>query len=97
MSNIIIKPIITEKTTKLGDKLNRYAFRVDRNANRLEIKKAIEAAYQVKVEDVNTVILPAKTKVRQTKKGIARGVKPAFKKAYITLGVGQTIDIYGTV
>ena len=97
MNNILIKPIITEKSTKLGEKFNRYAFRVEREANRLQIKKAVETTYKVKVEDVNTAVIPGKMKVRQTKKGVARGMKAAYKKAYVTLGEGQTIDFYGTV
>jgi large subunit ribosomal protein L23 len=97
MSNILIKPIITEKSTKLGDKLNRYAFKVDRDANKLQIKKAIEVTYNVKVEDVNTAVIPGKLKIRQTKKGVARGLKAAYKKAYVTLKEGETIDLYGTV
>ena len=97
MSNILIKPIITEKSTKLGDKFNRYAFKVDRDANKLQIKKAIEVTYNVKVEDVNTAVIPGKMKVRQTKKGVARGMKAAYKKAYVTLKEGETIDLYGTV
>jgi large subunit ribosomal protein L23 len=97
MSNILIKPIITEKSTKLGDKLNRYAFKVDRDANKLQIKKAIEVTYNVKVEDVNTAVIPGKLKIRQTKKGVARGLKAAYKKAYVTLKEGETIDLYGIV
>jgi len=97
MSNILIKPIITEKSTKLGDKLNRYAFKVDRDANKLQIKKAIEVTYNVKVEDVNTAVIPGKLKIRQTKKGVARGLEAAYKKAYVTLKEGETIDLYGTV
>jgi large subunit ribosomal protein L23 len=97
MSNILIKPIVTEKSTKLGEKFNRYAFRVEKDANRLQIKKAIETAYNVKVEDVNTAVIPGKLKVRQTKQGVARGMKAAYKKAYVTLKEGQQIDFYGTV
>lgn len=97
MSNILIKPIITEKSTKLGEKFNRYAFKVERDANRLEIKKAIEATYNVKVEDVNTAVIPGKLKVKFTKQGVARGMKAAYKKAYVTLKEGQEIDFYGTV
>ena len=97
MSNILIKPIVTEKSTKLGEKFHRYAFRVEKDANRLQIKKAIEAAYNVKVEDVNTATLPGKMKVRQTKQGVARGMKASYKKAYVTLKEGQEIDFYGTV
>jgi len=97
MSNILIKPIITEKSTKLGDKLNRYAFKVDRDANKLQIKKAIEVTYNVKVEDVNTAVLPGKLKVRNTKTGFTKGIRPAYKKAFITLKEGEVLDIYATV
>jgi large subunit ribosomal protein L23 len=96
MSAIIIKPLVTEKTDKLG-KLNRYTFKVAKDANRLEIKKAIESMYGVKVEDVNTTVLPGKLKTRYTKKGMTRGIRPAFKKAYITLKDGETLDIYATL
>ena len=97
MSQILIKPIISEKTTKLTEKLHRYAFRVDRDANRLQIKKAVESIYNVKVEDVNTAVIPGKLKVRHTKQGVARGMKSAYKKAYVTLKEGQEIDFYGGV
>ncbi len=93
MSAIIIKPLVTEKSDKLG-KLNRYAFKVDKDANRLEIKKAIEAIYNVKVADVNTATLPGKLKAKYTKKGFTKGIKPSYKKAYITLKEGETLDIY---
>ncbi|MBL7801043.1 MAG: 50S ribosomal protein L23 [Chitinophagales bacterium] len=96
MSAIIIKPLVTEKTDKLG-KLNRYTFKVDRDANRLEIKKAIETLYNVKVADVNTAVIPGKAKMRYTKKGFTKGIKSAYKKAYITLKEGETLDIYATV
>ena len=96
MSAIIKKPLVTEKTDKLG-KLNRYTFKVDRDANRLEIKKAIETLYNVKVADVNTAVIPGKAKMRYTKKGFTKGIKSAYKKAYITLKEGETLDIYATV
>ncbi len=96
MSAIIIKPLVTEKTDKLG-KLNRYTFKVDRDANRLEIKKAIETLYNVKVADVNTAVIPGRAKMRYTKKGFTKGIKSAYKKAYITLKEGETLDIYATV
>src|ERR1043165_1152779 len=96
-NDVIIKPIVTEKSTKGGEKLGRYAFRVQKDANKLEIKKAIEAAYSVQVENVNTVVNVGKKKVRQTKQGAAMGMKPSFKKAYVTLKKGETIDFYGSV
>lgn len=95
--NVIIKPIVTEKSTKGGEKMGRYAFRVEKTANKLEIKKAIEASYNVQVEMVNTVVNVGKKKVRQTKQGMAIGMKPSFKKAYVTLKKGETIDFYGSV
>jgi len=96
-TNVLIKPIITEKSTKSGEKAGKYAFRVAKNANKLEIKKAVEAAYSVQVENVNTQVNVGKKKVRQTKKGIAIGMKPSFKKAYVTLKKGESIDFYGNV
>jgi large subunit ribosomal protein L23 len=96
-TNVLLKPIISEKSTKSSEKLSRYAFRVAKDANKLEIKKAIEATYNVKVEDVNTTVIVGKKKVRQTTKGLAVGVKPSYKKAYVTLKQGETIDFYGSV
>jgi large subunit ribosomal protein L23 len=94
---ILIKPVITEKSTKLGEKLNTFTFKVAKDANRIEIKKAIEAMYGVKVAEVNTMVIPGKNKTRFTKKGVARGMKPSYKKAVVTLKEGQTIDFYGNV
>ncbi len=96
-TNVLIKPIISEKSTKGGEKLGRYAFRVVKSANKLEIKKAVEATYNVQVEDVNTVVNVGKKKVRQTTKGLAVGMKPSYKKAYVTLKKGEAIDFYGSV
>lgn len=96
-NNVLIKPIVTEKSTKTSDKLGKYSFKVAREANKLEIKKAIEAAYNVKVEDVNTSVTVGKKKVRQTKRGIAAGIKSPYKKAIVTLKKGETIDFYGSV
>lgn len=97
MANVLIKPIITEKSTKSSEKAGKYAFRVAKDANKLEIKKAVEAAYSVQVETVNTQVNPGKTKIRHTKKGIASGMKPSFKKAHVTLKKGETINFYGNV
>jgi large subunit ribosomal protein L23 len=96
-ANVLIKPIVTEKSTKSSEKLGRYAFRVVKSANKLEIKKAIEAAYNVQVVDVNTVVNVGKKKTRQTTKGLAVGMKPSYKKAYVTLKQGEAIDFYGSV
>lgn len=96
-TNVLIKPVVTEKSSKSTDKFGRYAFRVSKDANKLEIKKAVETVYNVQVEDVNTVVTVGKKKVRQTTKGISVGQKPSYKKAYVTLKKGETIDFYGNV
>ncbi len=95
--NIIIKPIITEKMTHLGERLNRYGFLVDRNANKLEIKKAIKELYGVDVEEVNTMVYSGKKKSRFTKSGIITGRTSTYKKAIVTLAKGETIDFYSNI
>lgn len=96
-SEILIKPIVSEKSNKLSEKKNTYTFRVGRKANKLEIKKAVEDFYNVKVEDVHTMVAPRKSKNRMTKSGYIQGSKPAYKKAYVTVADGETIDFYGNV
>lgn len=98
MSRIIIKPIITEKMAAITEKMpERYAFRVSPSANKIEIKKAIEALYNVKVESVNTMNYSGKRKARYTKSGLLRGKEAAFKKAVVTLVAGQSIDFYANI
>lgn len=94
MSNILIKPLITEKATKLSEKLGQYAFVVNRSSNKLQIKKAVEEMFGVNVMDVSTSVTPGKLKSKNTKKGVVVGMKSAAKKAYITLAKGETIDFY---
>ena len=91
---IIIKPIVTEKMTAAGEKLNRYGFRVERKANKVEIKKAVEEMYNVQVLDVNTAIVAPKRKQRYTKSGLLAGKTAAYKKAIVTLKDGETIDFF---
>lgn len=97
LSEILVKPILTEKANLQQDKLRRYAFKVNRKANKLEIKKAIEQFYGVSVTDVNTIVVPGKNKTRFTKAGFIKGVKPAYKKAYVTVAEGETIDLYANI
>ena len=97
LSEVLVKPIVTEKSNKLTDKSRTYAFRVDRKANKLEIKKAIEGFYGVTVVDVNTVVVPGKAKTKFTKAGFISGRKPAYKKAYITVAEGENIDLYANI
>jgi large subunit ribosomal protein L23 len=91
----LIKPLISEKTDKLTDKLSQYTFVVDKKANKVEIRKAIEELYNVNVESVNTAVIPGKNKTRFTKSGLLRGKKPSYKKAVITLSEGESIDFFG--
>jgi large subunit ribosomal protein L23 len=94
---IIVKPIVTEKMTQLGDKLNRYGFRVQKNANKIEIKQAVEAMYDVTVDEVNTMVVAAKKKSRFTKGGVVKGSTSAYKKAIITVKEGDKIDFYSNI
>lgn len=93
-SEVLIKPILTEKANSQQETLRRFAFKVARQANKLEIKKAIETFYGVNVIDVNTSVVPGKAKSRFTKKGYVQGQKPAYKKALVTVAEGETIDLY---
>jgi len=95
--SIIIKPIITEKMTQQGEKFNRYGFLVDRRANKLQIKAAIKDIYGVEVESVNTLVVAGKNKGRFTKSGMITGRTSAYKKAFITLAKGETIDFYSNI
>lgn len=92
---VLLKPIITEKSESLSTKLNQYCFKVDKRSNKVEIKKAVEEMYNVSVEAVNTIIVPAKEKSRSTRSGILKGRKPSYKKAIITLAHGEEIDFFG--
>ena len=97
LSEVLVKPILTEKANSQQDKLRRYAFRVNRKANKLEIKKAVEEFYGVNVIDVNTSVVPGKNRTRFTKAGYVQGRKPAYKKALITVAEGETIDLYAAI
>jgi len=94
---VIIKPIITEKMTQMGEKLNRYGFMVDRRANKLQIKQAIKDLYGVDAASVNTMVFSGKNKSRYTKTGIISGRTSTYKKAIITLVKGETIDFYSNI
>jgi len=94
---IIIKPIVTEKLTAQGEKLNRYGFIVDRKANKLQIKEEVEKLYNVSVESVNTVNYHGKRRSRFTKSGLLRGRDNHYKKAYITVAGDDKIDFYANI
>lgn len=97
LSDVLIKPVLSEKVNRLTEKFNRYTFIVDRKANKLEIKKAVEEFYGIQVEEVNTLVMPSKAKSRNTKAGVISGRKPAKKKAIVTVAEGETIDLYSNI
>jgi len=94
---ILIKPIVTEKMTGQVEGLNRYGFIVNRNANKLQIRKAIEGLYKVSVKSVNTLINGGKRKSRFTKAGVISGSTGMSKKAFVTIAKGETIDFYSNI
>ena len=97
LSDVLIKPVLSEKVNRLTEKYNRYTFIVDKRANKLEIKKAVEEFYGIQVQDVNTLVMPSKAKSRNTKAGVLTGRKPAKKKAIVTVAEGETIDLYSNI
>jgi large subunit ribosomal protein L23 len=97
LSDVLIRPVLSEKANAQQEKLHRYAFRVAKQANKLEIKKAVESFYGVTVVNVNTATAPGKNKTRFTKAGFIKGRKPSYKKAFVTLADGDTIDMYSSI
>ena len=95
--NILLKPIVTEKMTMQGESLNRYGFLVDKRANKLQIKEAVEEMYGVSVDTVNTMRYLGKKKSRHTKSGVVEGRSKSHKKAIVTLADGEKIDFYSNI
>lgn len=95
--SILIKPIITEKAIMQSEVLNAYAFQVNTKANKVEIKKAVEAAYGVSVEKVRTINVRPDRKTKFTKTGVQHGKTNAVKKAIVQLAEGETIDLYANM
>ncbi len=95
--NILLKPIITEKSEALSEEEGKYSFKVARQANKLQIARAVEDLYEVHVEKVNTMVVPGKFKVRTTRTGMTQGMKPPYKKAIVTLSEGEMIDFFGDI
>lgn len=94
--SILIKPLITEKVAALNED-GKYGFIVDKDANKVEIKKAVEEAYGVKVENVNTTIAAGKPKSRYTKSSIISGRTSSYKKAIVKVAEGDIIDFYSGI
>jgi len=95
--NILIKPIITEKATSQSELLNRYAFVVNKRANKLEIKNAVEKAYSVAISSIKTMNYPVKRNTKFTKGGMVQAKSGAYKKAIVQLAEGETIDFYSNI
>lgn len=94
---VIFKPVITEKMTAKGEKLNQFGFLVEPRANKLQIQSEVESLYGVTVVSVNTMNYSGKRKSRNTKSGVISGKTKAFKKAIITLAEGETIDFFSNI
>ena len=95
--SILVKPIITEKITKEGEVFNRFGFVVDRKANKVQIKKAVEATYGVTVVSVNTINVRPDRTTKYTKSGLISGKSNAYKKAIVQVQEGETIDFYNNI
>jgi large subunit ribosomal protein L23 len=93
---VLIKPLVTEKVTDLNEK-GKYGFVVDKTANKIQIKTAVEKMYGVTVEKVATMRYQGKVKTRYTKSRVISGRRDAFKKAIITLAEGEVIDFYSNI
>jgi large subunit ribosomal protein L23 len=95
MQTIIKKPLITEKATNASEKFNRFTFEVDKKANKIEIKNAVEKMYGVHVTDVHTSNFGGgKSSVKYTNKGIVEQKSKQWKKAVVTIAEGETIDLF---
>jgi len=94
--DILKKPLVTEKASELNE-ANKYAFVVDKRANKVEVKKAVEDMYGVSVVSVNTMNYLGKNKTRYTKAGFISGRKPSFKKAIVEVAEGDMIDFYSNI
>lgn len=94
---VVERPVITEKSTMLKESANRFVFRVDVKANKRQIKRAIEALFEVTVLDVRTAVYRGKMSVVMNRRGRFQGYRPNWKKAYVTLAEGDTIDVIDNV
>jgi large subunit ribosomal protein L23 len=98
MSSIIIKPVITEKASFESEENGKFTFIVDKRANKLQIKSAIEELYGVSLEKVRTMNYGGgKAKTKFTNKGVVQARTEAYKKAIVTVADGETIDLYSNI
>jgi large subunit ribosomal protein L23 len=91
---ILIRPLYTEKIAKLQDEENKYAFEVDRESNKIEIRKEIENRFEVKVSKIQTMVVRGKMRQQMTRAGRFYGRRPDWKKAIVTLAEGEKIDLF---
>jgi len=89
INSILVRPILTEKMTNLKERANQYAFEVNRQANKIEIRKAIELRFNVKVMDIRTIVVRGKKR----RMGRFEGKRSQWKKAIVTLKSGDKIDL----
>ncbi len=94
--SVLIKPLVTEKISEMNEK-GRYGFIVDKKANKVEIRNAVEKMYGVNVASVNTMNYDGKNKTRYTKSKIISGKRASFKKAIVTVAEGEVIDFYSGI
>ena len=94
---VLVKPIITEKMAALGEKLGKFGFVVNGDANKIQIANAVEEMYGVTVTSVSTMNVPAKARSRFTKGGVVSGRKSGYKKAVVTLSEGESIDFFSDI
>ena len=91
---ILLRPILTEKMLKLQENIGKYAFKVHKDANKIEVKQAIQDRFDVTVKDVHILNVKGKSKQRNTRRGITKGKRPDWKKAIVTLREGDTINFF---
>ena len=92
--SILIKPVITEKLTLLQEQKNQYAFEVDVNSTKVDIKNAIQSKFNVKVDSIRTVTSKGKRKSQFTRRGKFEGFRPSKKRAIVTLAKANKIDLF---
>ena len=91
---ILLYPILTEKMLKLQETHRKYAFKVSSDANKIEIKRAVQHRFDVAVENVRIINVKGKSKQMNTRRGITRGKRSSWKKAIVTLKEGDAIDFF---
>jgi large subunit ribosomal protein L23 len=91
---ILVRPLYTEKIARLQDEQNKYAFEVARDANKIEIRKAVEKNFDVKVATIRTMLMPGKMRQQMTRAGRFYGRRPQWKKAIITLAEGDKLELF---